>query len=72
MNLGYRILWFEDEPASFKAKKRLVKRIVENFGFNFPEPRNEIDGVNIDNLNFKANIKHNNNIMLRVNYDQSK
>lgn len=52
MNLGYKILWFEDEPASFRAKKRLVKRIVENFGFNFPEPRNEIDGANIDNLNF--------------------
>ncbi|MFN5984034.1 MAG: response regulator [Fluviicola sp.] len=52
MNLEYKILWFEDEPASFNAKKRLVKRIVENFGFNFPDPKNEIDGSNIDNLNF--------------------
>lgn len=52
MNLGYKILWFEDEPASFKAKNRLVKRIVENFGFNYPEPRNEIDGANIDAINF--------------------
>lgn len=52
MNLGYRILWFEDEQASFRAKKRLVKRIVENFGFNFPDPQNEIDGSNIDKINY--------------------
>lgn len=52
MNLGYKILWFEDEPASFKAKKRQVKRIVDNFGFNFPEPRNEIDGSNLEKINF--------------------
>lgn len=52
MNLGYKILWFEDEPASFRAKNRLVKRIVENFGFNYPEPRNEIDGSNIESINF--------------------
>ena len=52
MNLDYKILWFEDEPASFNAKQRLVKRIVENFGFNFPTPRNEIDGANIDTINF--------------------
>lgn len=52
MKLEYKILWFEDEPASFRAKQRLVKRIVENFGFNFPEPRNEIDGTNIDTINF--------------------
>jgi len=52
MNLKYKILWFEDEPASFRAKKRLVKRIVENFGFDFPEPKNEIDGSNIESINF--------------------
>ena len=52
MNLGYKILWFEDEPASFRAKNRLVKRIVENFGFNYPDPRNEIDGSNIESINF--------------------
>lgn len=52
MNLGYKILWFEDEPASFMAKNRLVKRIVENFGFNYSVPRNEIDGANIETINF--------------------
>jgi CheY-like chemotaxis protein len=52
MNLDYKILWFEDEPASFRAKQRLVKRIVESFGFNFPTPRNEIDGANIETINF--------------------
>jgi CheY-like chemotaxis protein len=52
MNLGYKILWFEDEPASFKAKSKQVKRIVENFGFNYPEPKNEIDGSNIESINF--------------------
>ena len=52
MNIKYKILWFEDEQASFRAKKRLVKRIVENFGFDFPDPRNEIDGSNLDSINF--------------------
>lgn len=53
MRLDYKILWFEDEKGSFNAKQRLVKRVVENFGFNFPQPRNEIDGENIDTINFK-------------------
>ena len=52
MNLEYKILWFEDEAGSFNAKQRLVKRIVERLGFNFPEPRNEIDGANLDSINF--------------------
>lgn len=54
MRLDYRILWFEDEKASFNAKQRLVKRVVENLGFNFPEPKNEIDGTNINTINFKT------------------
>lgn len=53
MNLEYKILWFEDEPGSFRAKQRLVKRVVENFGFIFPEPRNEINGENLDTINLK-------------------
>lgn len=52
MNLEYKILWFEDEAGSFNAKKRLVKRIVEGLGFIFSEPRNEIDGANLDSINF--------------------
>jgi CheY-like chemotaxis protein len=52
MNLEYKILWFEDEAGSFNAKQRLVKRIVESLGFVFPEPRNEIDGSNLDSINF--------------------
>lgn len=52
MNLEYKILWFEDEAGSFNAKQRLVKRIVEGLGFIFPEPRNEIDGANLDSINF--------------------
>lgn len=54
MRLDYRILWFEDEKASFNAKQRLVKRVVENLGFNFPDPKNEIDGTNINTINFKT------------------
>ncbi len=53
MNLDYRILWFENERGSFNAKQRLVKRVVENFGFNFPDPRNEADDSNIDNINYQ-------------------
>lgn len=53
MNLDYRILWFENEKGSFNAKQRLVKRVVENFGFNFPEPKNEVDDRNIDNINYQ-------------------
>ena len=53
MNLDYKILWFENDKGSFNAKKRLVKRVVENFGFIFSEPRNEIDDKNIDVINFQ-------------------
>lgn len=54
MNLDYKILWFEDESSSFVAKQRLVKRVVEKLGFNFPAPQNEIDGSNIDKINFES------------------
>jgi hypothetical protein len=53
MNLDYKILWFEDIQSSFNAKKRLVKRVVEDLGFIFPEPRNEINDDNIDTIDFK-------------------
>jgi CheY-like chemotaxis protein len=53
MNLDYKILWFENDRGSFNAKQRLIKRVVENFGFNFPEPQNEVDGENINTINFQ-------------------
>ena len=53
MNLDYKILWFEDIQSSFNAKKRLVKRVVEDLGFFFPEPRNEINDDNLETIDFK-------------------
>jgi hypothetical protein len=53
MNLEYKILWFEDIQSSFNAKKRLVKRVVEDLGFVFPEPRNEINDDNLDTIDFQ-------------------
>jgi hypothetical protein len=53
MNLDYKILWFEDIQASFNAKKRLVKRVVEELGFVFPEPRNEINDDNLNTIDFQ-------------------
>ncbi len=52
MKLDYNILWFEDIKTAFEAKKELVREVVEDFGFNFPEPRNEINGDNLNNINF--------------------
>ncbi|RXK60663.1 response regulator [Lacibacter luteus] len=53
MKLDYNILWFEDIKSSFEAKKLIVKEIVEEFGFNFSEPRNEIDGRNIEAIDYE-------------------
>ncbi|MBE6401304.1 MAG: hypothetical protein E7037_04660 [Verrucomicrobia bacterium] len=52
MRINYKILWFEDEKSSYKTKKRFVKEIVEEFGFNFVEPQNEVSGDNIHTLNY--------------------
>ena len=54
MKLEYKILWFEDIEASFNAKKRLVKRVVEGLGFIFPEPRNEVNAENLDTIDFPS------------------
>jgi hypothetical protein len=54
MKLEYKILWFEDIEASFNAKKRLVKRVVEGLGFVFPEPRNEVNAENLDTIDFPS------------------
>jgi len=51
MRIDYNILWFEDEKGSFDAKKESVKEIVEDFAFNFPEPRNEVNGNNLETIN---------------------
>jgi hypothetical protein len=53
MNLDYKILWFEDVQSSFNAKKRLVKRVVEDLGFVFAEPRNEINDDNLETIDFQ-------------------
>lgn len=50
MRIDYRILWFEDNTSSYSTKKTFVKDIVENFGFNFVEPRNEVDDSNIESI----------------------
>jgi hypothetical protein len=52
MTIEYNILWFEDIKSSFEAKKKIVKDIVEEFGFQFPEPRNEVNGDNIDSIDY--------------------
>jgi CheY-like chemotaxis protein len=52
MKIDYNILWFEDIKESFNTKKTFVKDIVEELGFTFPEPRNEINGENINAINF--------------------
>lgn len=53
MNIEYKIIWFEDDKDAFNAKKKSVKRIVEELGFSFPDPRNEIDGSNVDTIDFE-------------------
>lgn len=50
MRIDYRILWFEDNASSYSTKKAFVKNIIEDFGFNFVEPRNEVDGSNIETI----------------------
>lgn len=50
MRIDYRILWFEDNAYSYATKKAFVKNIIEDFGFNFIEPRNEVDGSNIETI----------------------
>lgn len=53
MKLSYKILWFEDDTVSYNGKKEMVKAIVEDeLGFHFPEPRNEINGDNIEDINY--------------------
>lgn len=52
MRLDYNILWFEDDKAAFDTKKRRVKTIIETLGFNFPEPRNEVDSANIATIDY--------------------
>lgn len=50
MRIDYRILWFEDNASSYSTKKAFVKDIVEDYGFNFIEPHNEVDGSNIETI----------------------
>lgn len=52
MRIDYKILWFEDNKASYNTKKDFIKDIVEDFSFNFIEPQNEIDGKNLETLDY--------------------
>ncbi len=52
MRIKYNILWFENDQTSYETKKEFVKEILDKYGFDFPEPQHEVDGTNIDNLNF--------------------
>jgi hypothetical protein len=38
MNLDYKILWFEDRDSWYEEAKITISRIVQEHGFNFPEP----------------------------------
>lgn len=52
MRINYNILWFENDRTSYETKKESVKEILEEFCFNFPEPRYEADGNHIDDIDF--------------------
>lgn len=52
MRLDYNILWFEDDNDSYLDKKNFVKSILDDLYLNFPEPRHEIDGSNIDTIDY--------------------
>lgn len=53
MNLDYKILWFEDQEVWFNEAKQVVKRIVEEHGFTFPEPSRYANSNNWKNINFR-------------------
>lgn len=52
MRLNYHILWFEDNLTAYNIKKEFVREIISEFGFNYIEPRREVNGRNIDTINF--------------------
>lgn len=52
MRINYNILWFEDNRTSYNTKKTSVEEIIKEFGFNFTEPQNEVDGSNIDAIEY--------------------
>ena len=52
MRLDYHILWFEDNLTAYNIKKEFVRDIISEFGFNYIEPRREVNGRNIDTINF--------------------
>ena len=52
MRINYNILWFENEQTAYETKRDFAKDILEDLNFNFPEPRHEIDGSNIDSIDY--------------------
>lgn len=46
-------MWFEDDQESFITKQKFVKEIVEELGFIFTPPKREINGDNIDTIDFE-------------------
>jgi CheY-like chemotaxis protein len=53
MNIDYKIIWFEDQVTWFEEAKKVVNRIVEKHGFNFPEPPRYANSKEWANINFR-------------------
>lgn len=53
MNIDYKIIWFEDQATWFEEAKKVVQRIVEEHGFNFPEPPRYANSKEWSNINFR-------------------
>lgn len=53
MNLDYKILWFEDQENWYDEAKKVVKRIVEEHGFTFPEPPRYANSKEWGVINFR-------------------
>ncbi|MFM9838171.1 MAG: hypothetical protein ACKVOQ_07900 [Cyclobacteriaceae bacterium] len=53
MNLDYKILWFEDRDEWYNEAKKTVANIVDEHGFNFPEPVRYKNSVGWDSQNLR-------------------
>lgn len=53
MNLDYKILWFEDRDEWYDEAKKTVGNIVDEHGFNFPEPIRHKNSVGWDSHNLR-------------------
>jgi CheY-like chemotaxis protein len=53
MNLDYKILWFEDRDEWYDEAKKTVGNIVDEHGFNFPEPIRYTNSIGWDSHNLR-------------------